>query len=75
MSVMGKTYRAYPGSRWRTSSLSISVSRSIPKIFGVGIVQHWKEIFCVSEISADPRNAPMGPKGFPVGPKMVKRFS
>ena len=44
--------------------LSISVSiGSIPKIFGVGLVQHWKEIFFVSEISADLQKRPYGVKG------------
>ncbi len=44
---------------------------SIPKIFGVGLVQHWKEIFFVSEISADPQNPPWGQKFLPQRLKMT----
>ena len=43
-------------------SISVSIG-SIPKIFGVGLVQHWKEIFFVSEISADPQKCPYGVRG------------
>ena len=61
---MGKPDSGYPGSGFQTYPLSISMSiGSIPKIFGVGLVQHWKEIFFVSEISADPRKRPYGVKG------------
>ena len=45
-----------------TLSISVSIGR-IPKIFGVGLVQHWKEIFFVSEISADPQKRPYGVRG------------
>ena len=65
--AMGKPDSGCPGSRWRTSPLSISMSIvSLPKIFGVGLVQHWKEIFFVSEISAGPPETPLwGQRGFP----------
>ena len=44
--------------------ISVSIG-SIPKIFGVGLVQHWKEIFLGSEISADPQKPPWGQKFLP----------
>ncbi len=44
---------------------------SLPKIFGVGLVQHWKEIFFVSEISADPQKTPWGQKCLPQRLKMT----
>ena len=41
--------------------LSISVSiESIPKIFGVGLVQHWKEIFFYFRIFCQPPETPLG---------------
>ena len=44
--------------------LSISVGiRSIPKPFGVSLVQPWQKFFFVSEISADPQKRPYGVKG------------
>jgi hypothetical protein len=67
---MGKPYSGCPGSEWHPCPLSISMSVGrIPEIFGVGWAQHWKEIFFVSEISADPQKRPYGAKGVSRRPK------
>ena len=62
------------GSRPTLLSISMIIG-SIPLIFWVILVQHWKEIFVVSEISADPQKRPYGVKRFHIGPKMVKNLS
>ncbi len=51
-------------------SISMSIGR-FPKIFWVGLVQHWKEIFLGSEISADPQKPPWGQKFLPQRLKMT----
>ena len=64
---MGSKKSSHTQCEWRcypSSSISVSIG-SIPKIFGVGLVQHWKEIFFGSEISADPQKPPWGQKFLP----------
>ena len=61
--AMGKPDSGCPGSKFRTYPLSNFMSiESIPKIFWVGLVQHCKETFFVSEISADPMGSKTGKK-------------
>ena len=53
----------HPESRFHIFPLYISMSiGSLPKIFGVDLVQHWKEICFVAKISADPQERPYGVK-------------
>jgi hypothetical protein len=60
--IMGKPDSGYSGSgAYLSLSISMSFGR-IPENFGVGLVQHWKEIVFVSEIVASSRNA-HGTKG------------
>ena len=72
---MEKPNPGYPGSEFHISPLSISVGiRSIPKPFGVGLVQPRKKIFFVSEISADPQKRPYGVKGVSCRVKNGQKF-
>ena len=73
---MGKPNPGYPGSEFHTyPPLSISVGiRSIPKPFGVGLVQPREKFFFVSEISADPQKRPYGVKGVPRRVKNGQKF-